>query len=279
MKLLMRKAVIFTLFTAIVSSCATSDRSKENGPIVLGDSSTIVTEQDERKLKDLVAELEPVIPKPEQDTPAAQKPAEEQKPAAGETKPAATAQVRPVVTNGIQANFREASFGIEAVNGKLGGNKNLERANGAVYTWESGDLQSATIKVSQGVTKVSQRYQTAVILKSKYGDILIDALSTTSDWEPLKGAGGSYKVSGLDGRSLEYTDAGPAQIKNAIAKATRRRRMSRRAVEDLLRTVRHVKDANQKPLVVELRSVMWKIDGKDAQGRNFSKQIRVDIPL
>ena len=279
MKTLLNRAGLLSLIVLVFTACSET-KSVKNGPIVLGDSSTIVTEEDPKKLKDLVAELEPVIPPSEnkdtevqktEDAPAKDSPA---------TQAPVKEQPKPVAANGIQANFKGVSVVLENINGKLAGNPNLERANGAVYTWLSGEINGSKIKVSGGdVQKVSQRYQTAVLLKSRYGDLLIDGLSTTSSWAAVRGSNGTYHISGLDSKSVEYTDAGPAEIRSAVQKAGRRRRMSRKNLEELMRSIKHVRDAGQKPFIVELRSVMWKIDGKDAQGRNFSKQIRLDIPL
>jgi len=50
-------------------------------------------------------------------------------------------------------------------------------------------------------------------------------------------------------------------------------------VQEWVNSLHNVRSLDQKPLFVVLRSVMWKIDGKDAQGKIFSKQLRVDIPL
>jgi hypothetical protein len=78
---------------------------------------------------------------------------------------------------------------------------------------------------------------------------------------------------------LEYEDANKNAIRAAVTKSCRRHRMSRRKTQEWEESVRNVRSVNQKPLYVILRSVMWKVDGKDANGKSFSKQIRVDMPL
>ena len=55
--------------------------------------------------------------------------------------------------------------------------------------------------------------------------------------------------------------------------------MGRRRIQEWEKSARNLRAVNQKPLYIMLRSVMWKIDGKDAQGKIFSKQIRVDVPM
>lgn len=267
----------------LLGSCDDSKKSS-GGPIVLGDSSTIINEGDQQQLKDLVTDLQPTIP------PAENK-EEEEKPKAvtdtpkivaaaqPENPPAKPAQQPLPNAAGLKAEFNEVTVLIPGLAAKQAGNKNLQRASGAVYTHTSGNINGATLRVTGNITKVSQRYQSIVVMKSDVGDLVLEALSVTTKWEPLKGGNGAYAISGLDAKSLQFYDADNEDIRNAVQRAAQRRRMSRRKVQELVSSVRHLRAANQKPLTVTLRSVMWKIDGKDEQGRMFSKQVRVDIPL
>jgi hypothetical protein len=289
MKILFKQIVLLAGGLYLLASCG--NNASTNGPITLGDSSAIVTEEDPAKLKDLVEELEPNIPVPQEEEPAEQQP--EQKPAdtlattsikpQEQTKPQPQTQPQPQLrqeaVQGVRADFKEVSVTIANIQAKQAGNRNLERANGAVYTWTAGDIKNSALRISGNITKVSQRYQTISVLKSAYGEIPIEALSFTTGWEQLNGSNGTYRITGLDEKSLEYADAGPAAIRNAVTRAAQRRRMSKKKVQEIAHSVRNVREANQKPFTVTLRSVMWKIDGKDANGRNFSKQIRMDIPL
>jgi hypothetical protein len=185
----------------LVASCKNNAPSTTNGPIVLGDSSAIITEEDPQKLKDLVTDLEPKLP-------AAEPEPEEKKPA-----------------------------------------------------------QDTTVAKKE-----------AILLTNSLGTFVIDPLSNTTDWEQMKG-NGAYPITGLDSRNLEYSDARPAAIREAVKRTAQRRRMSRKKINEMVESVEDVHKANQKPLAAVLRSVMWKIDGKDAKGHQFSKQIRIDIPL
>lgn len=257
--------------------------SKNHGPIVLGDSANIVTETDPQKLQDLVADLKPVIPPAENrdtvvaktETPAADTSKKAKTPIA----PVVAAQPQLSASQGLLTDFKDVSILITNVGARQSGNPNLQKANGVVYTLTSGTINGSQIRVKGTVTKVSQRYQSVVLLKSEYGTIQLDAFTSTSDWTALKGANNQYKITGLETSSLDFPDANAASIRNAVTKAAKRRRMSRSKTEDLVDEVRRVRALNQKPLSVVLRSVMWKIDGKDAQGKNFSKQIRIDIPI
>jgi hypothetical protein len=129
------------------------------------------------------------------------------------------------------------------------------------------------------VTKVSQRYQSVVVLKTEDGTFPLDALSLTTKWEPVTGTNNTYRITGLDAKSMKVYDADARDIKSAVQRMTQRRRMSRKMAQEIQNSTRNLRVVNQKPLYVELRSVMWKIDGKDANGRLFSKQIRIDVPM
>jgi len=254
--------------------------AQNHGPIRLGDTSTIVTENDPQKLQDLVTDLKPDIP-----------PSVEEKDTAGQAKPDATdtdnknktAATQPAKTptplNGLSADFEDVSVFILNVNAKQSGNKNLLHAPGAVFTFVSGNINGNMLKVTGNVTKVSQRYQVITILKNNLGTLPVEGLSNTSAWDPIVGSNGTYRISGLDAKSLEGSDANAATIRRAVEQAAKRRHYSRRKVEEWVSSLHNVRSADQRPLYVTLRSVMWKIEGKDAKGRPFSKQVRIDMPL
>ncbi len=273
------------LLTWAIFFCSCQNMPSGNrGPIVLGDPTTIVTEADSAKLQDMVTDLKPQI------TSSAQKetevPDNKENPSSPDTaaKPAAIA-VQPAAPpailagSGLKADFNIMSLLIPGINAKQSGNANLSHANGAVYTFISGNINGNVIKVTANVTRVSQRYQSVIVLKNELGVLPLESLSATTSWQPLRGANNIYRITGLDDRSLDHAAANQGTIRNAVAKAAQRRRFSRKKVQEWVSSVHNVRAANQKPLYVALRSVMWKIDGKDASGKLFSKQIRIDFPL
>lgn len=261
------------------SSCKNGPSGKSHGPIVLGDSSMIVTEKDPKKLQDLVIDLNPVI------KPSAEEPekTEQAQPSARDTtektKTAESNQQQSMTGPGVKADFTEVSVMIPNVEAKISGTGDLHKKNDAVYTLTDGTLNGNTLKVSGNVTKVSQRYQVVVLLKSSAGIMPLESLTNTTSWETVNGSNGQYHITGLDSRSLETPDVDAGDIREAVKKAALRRHMSRKKMQELESTVHHTRSVRQKPLSLVLRSVMWKIDGKDASGKNFSKQIRIDIPI
>ncbi len=275
--------VALILVAVLFFSC-NNVQTKNHGPIVLGDSATIVTENDPDKLRDLVKDLTPEIKTSDvkDSIEAAQKAAAQQKEADTAKKATATTTQQAPATltgNGLKADFGSFTFLIPDVTAKLASNPNLARANGAVYSFTSGTIAGNHIQVTAGVTKISQRYQTVIAIKNQLGTLPLETLSTTTAWQALKGTGNVYKITGLDEKMLEYPEANKNTIRAAVMKSCKRHKISRRKTEEWEASVRNARAVNQKPMFVILRSVMWKVDGKDANGKVFSKQIRVDMPL
>jgi len=248
------------------------------GAIVLGDSSNIVTEKDASLLQDQVEDLKPQIPAPAphkdtQATPIVTK---------DTAKPAPVAQAAPAPApsgTGLKADFTEVSILIPNVVAKQAGNPNLSNANGAVYSYESGQFQGNVLRASGNISKVSMRYQSIIVLKCDAGTLPLDKLTTTTSWEPLKGGNGAWPITGLQESQLDYEEGNGNEIKRAIQVACQKRRFSYNKTQEFLQAVKHVKATNQRPLIISIRSLMWKVDGKDNQGKLFSKQLRVDYPM
>ena len=270
---------------ALLGGCK-SNNAKNHGPIVLGDSSMIVTEKDPKKLADLVTDLQPDIPPAVNTDSIAKAEAEKSKSQETAKDTAHKAVVVAPIENsmlpdvaGLKAEFKEVTVLIPGVSAKISGNANLKNSNSAVYTLLSGELDGTSIHVKGNVTKVTQKCQSVIIVKNKLGSLPLDNLTETSDFEAVKGSKNVYPVTNIDESSLEYPKVNNNAIRNAVTHAANKRRMNHKKVQEWVNSVASVHSANQKPLVVTLRSVIWKIDGKDEKGKNFSKQVRIDVPL
>jgi hypothetical protein len=265
----------------LVLSCNNAP-TRSYGPIKLGDPSTIITETDPHKLQDMVIDLKPEIPSSTVvvDTPKTaaiqlKNVDTAKKQVAAATPPPAALPNGP----GLKAEFKDVTVMLPNVNAKLSGKPNLTNANGAVYTWLSGNFAGNVLRTTGIVTKVSQRYQSIVVLKTKNGNLPLEELSETTGWKPVTGGNGVYPIAGLNENELAFSDADANDIKQAVTKSARSRRLGSKKTQEWLGALGGVRAANQKPLVVTLRSLMWKIDGKDTNGKIYSKQIRIDIPM
>jgi hypothetical protein len=262
------------MFTACDNS--SSNKKSEGEAIVMGDPSTIITEKDSAHLRDMVADLKPeelalpidsVPPKKADTVKAAGTVAEK------------TADKAPAQNvSGLSIAFKEVTILVPGVTAKLAGKTNLEKANSATYQLTDGKINGNGIQVSGGtITNVSMRYQSEVSIKNNLGTLELDALGSTSGWKTIKGNNGSYNITGLNDNQLATAKITPGAIKNAVSKKARQRRMNRKTEQQWQASVRNVRSANQKPMDVSLRAVMFKIDGKDKAGKSFSKQVRIDL--
>lgn len=274
------------LFAAacLFASC-TEHTGKSRGPIVLGDPATIVTETDSQYLLDMVPDVQPE----EHSATPAQQPAPAkvdtpqipEKPVRKDTavqKPAPAAPAKTVA--GMNATFKEVTVSIPGITTRSYNKGNLQNANGASYELTGGSLNGNQLLVSGGkVSRVQQRYQTVIIVRNNGKTLPLNSLSTySSSWQQLKGST-SFPISGLDDRKLGYTNANPSAIRNAVQKAARSQRMSRKEEQQWISAVRNVRSANQSPCSVKLRSVIWRIEGSGNDGKKFNKEVRVDLPL
>jgi hypothetical protein len=277
----LRTAPLFSLIF-LLASCA-GNSNKERKPIVLGDSSTIVTETDSAYVSDFVSDIQlqqipedTVVATPAVDTTAARTPA------AAVSEPEKSApKTAPAVSNqkGLSIPFSEVTVFIPAIEVKSYRQQNLARANGVSYQLTDGTINNNQLRLTGAtIQKVSQRYTTGVIAKNELGSLTLDALSNTTSWAPVKGSNNTYPITGLDARRLEAKKVTPAQIRAAVSRAARNKRINRKDLRKWEASVRNVRALNQKPFVIVLKSVMWKIDGKDAKGKSFSKQVRLDMP-
>lgn len=265
------RSALFICTCLMLTACNSTRNSKSRGPIVLGDSSTIVTETNTALLQDQVPDLKPVIASDEEEAGAkAKDTARTEQPAATTDAPA---QAAP--TGGLVAQFKEVTLNIPNITTRSYGKTNLQRARAATYELTGGSLSNAQLRISGGqATKVSQRYQTMLKLKDGGDELVLESLpKQTSDWEVLNGSNGVYTISGLNANQLEYELPSGNALRNAVQQAARRAHLNRSDTQEWLDAVRNLRSANQSPAAVVLRSVMWRVEGK-----GFNKELRVDVP-
>ena len=270
-RLLMTLRLSAALAATVLALAACGNRSSKqtHGPILLGDSATIVTEQDSARLLDGMADLKPTSGNedesnamPTRDTARI---------------PAATPTTAPAA--GLTAAFKEVSLTLTGLTAREKP-KAYGTARGASFTLAGGNLAGSTLQASGGtISKVTQRYSTVIAVQDGADKLMLDNLSNTGNWQTLQGPGGAYSLAGLDAPKLEYRNAKPAEIRSAVQQAARKQKLSRQDTQEWLDAVKGINAANQSPCVVVLKSVTWRVEGKDAAGKSFSKELRIDVPL
>lgn len=261
-----RRYCLLSSLLLLLAACGRNE-SASRGPIVLGDSSTIVTESDPTLLQDLVPDLKPTFE--EADTAA--------------KLPDTTKAVQPLAQNrqaapsgGLVVAFKEVTLNIPGIETRSYSTPDLQKAHGATYELTSGRLDGAELRITGAqATKVSQRMQTMLMLKDGSDELVLESLpKQLSAWEEISGSGGVYKISGLSAKELSYKMPSVNALRNAVQHAARKARLNRRETQEWLDAVRNLRSANQAPAVVVLRAAMWRVEGK-----GFSKELRIDVPL
>ncbi|MGC4058725.1 MAG: hypothetical protein QM743_11490 [Chitinophagaceae bacterium] len=254
--------------------CDAGNAAHNRGPIVFGDSSMIVTERDPQFLNDDISDFVPKSEEARKDSPATTpQPVTE---AAATPVPDPAVKEEPVAVSAKGINI--------FVSGLSGGSKridwNKERHAGLMIAPEP--LSGKSLQV-QGLTDVTvkQREQTVVTIRLRNGsDVRLSLPGSYSSWEQLKGRNGNFPISGVKDGQLRYEQKlNQNSLRNAVQKVARSHRMSKRETDDLLKSLRNVRSAGQKPLDIALQSVVWRIQGKDAGGKNIDREFRIDFSL
>lgn len=260
-----------------LAACEGGQNSGEAPPIEMGDPATIVTETDTQYLTDIVPDLNLA---PERPVTIAS--------TEGDTTPsndsAQTSGVIPSETitagMGLRVPFPQVSFFVPGIDTKTYKEPNLEADYGASYELTEGTLvgNKVVIKAAE-ISAVYMRYQTIVVARDKLGTLPLESLRKLTDWKKIQGNNGVYDIKGLEPGKLQGIKVSNKAIRRAVSRDARRRNWTSSGVRQWQKLVRNTRSTSQKPLHIELRSVMWKVTGKDENGRPFTRQLRIDVPI
>lgn len=269
----MRKAVLFLLvpFISGLVACEGDSAPTKRGAIVFGDSSMIVTETDPKYLNDNVADFQPKAVPLAKDSSVPAAPESTALPATEASEPAKAEA--PVATESIGKELR-----IE-IPGVAGSHVDWDKRRGISVSVNAGAVKGKSLLV-QGLTdvKVQQRVQSVVMIRlRRVGLVKLALPGDYSDWESLKGRNGSYPIK--EARAAYGNKINPNSLRNAAQRLAKANRMNRRDTEELLRSLRNLRSANQRPLEPAIQSYIWRIDGKNSDGNSVHREIRVDFSL
>lgn len=280
----MKTALPIYIFVLLaMSACNDSDNpTGQAPPIKMGDPATIVTETDTQYLADIVPDLNLNTGRPV--TIASTKPDSTPPAAVPDTTQAPTPASETVAAQptgkGLKVPFPQVEFFIPNIETKTYKEPNLETDYGASYELTEGTLRDNKIYIKGAqIEDVYMRYQTIIVARNNLGTLPLESLRKLTDWKKQKGSNGVYEIEGLEPNKLEGLKVSNKAIRNAVSRDARGRNWSRSGVQKWLNAVRNTRNSTQKPLHTELRSVMWKVNGKDANGRPFTRQLRIDIPI
>lgn len=261
------------------SSCGNMSGNQNHGPIVLGDSATIVTEKDSQYLRDMVMDIQPVT-NDHTDTKAPARDTATKKQAVKDTAAAATAKPDAAMVSGLAVDFGGTKMVLSGIDATQPRKQNAEKENDLAFSMRSGEPGKGKLVFygAKNVT-VKQRYQSRLLLKSPLGTVdLRDLGLYTSGWNTVpvaaKGNTQSFDLNAL--LRPAFTQINNNKIKNAADRELRKRRAGSKTIQSWMKEIRSIRGANDKPCEVELDNVQWQVSGTDAQGKPFRKNIRID---
>lgn len=265
------RALVAALF--ILTSCDSISGRQSRGPIVLGDASTIVTEADSQYLQDMV-------PNPAFDASAATTPAPDTAVAAAPAPRDTVASAPPTkpteapAPSGLTADFGDLQVVLPGVEAR-GGNRSLKGASSAAFTLSGTEFSGKSIAVRGGTVKrIQQRTGYSAVVEISGNPVLLSDIGTAyTSWQSLSGKEGNYTLASTTPPAMKVS---AATLRTAVQKAARKQRLDRKAEQKLLASA---KGLSTPPLSMVPRAYTWKIDGTDAKGKAFSKEVRIDVPL
>lgn len=266
----MRKAVLF-LFVPFISglvACEGDSAPARRGAIVFGDSSMIVTETDPKYLNDNVADFQPkAVPIAKDSSLPVPAPA---------AVPAATPDTKAEVPAPAEAVSKTIRIEIPGI---AGSDVDWNKRHGVSVTAEESALKGKSLRIlGLSELKVQQRVQSVVMIKLRRGGLVKLALpGDYSNWESVNGRNGVYAIQ--EERPVYSNRINANALRNAVQRVAKANRLSRRETEELLRSVRNVHTATQRPLEPAVQSYVWRIDGKGADGKTVHREIRVDMQM
>jgi hypothetical protein len=273
----LKKYFLYTItgVAVLASACGNNTDSKNRGPIRLGDSSTIVTEKDSQYLKDEVMDLVPSQKLQVDTTVTLSRPPARVAASTEPNKP------QEQTASGHTIAFGATKIVFAGLQAKDARRQNADRENSLTYRLNSGNPGSSKLYIygAKNVT-VKQRYQSRLMLKSGLGSVdLRDLGLYTSGWNTVtpsqSGATAAFSLAGLN--NVGYTQVNNNKIKNAADRELRKRRTNSRTIQNWMKEIKKVRNANDAPCDIMLDNVQWQISGTDANGRTFQKTVRLDI--
>lgn len=258
------------------ASCGSGSGKQTRGPIVLGDSATIVTEKDSQYLRDMVMDIQPAY----DNNPEPQKPVKDTVKKQPVRDTVTTTTKQEAVAPGLAVEFGGTKMVLAGLDASQPRKQNADKENELSFSLRSGEPGKGKLVFynAKNVT-VKQRYQSRLLLKSPLGTVdLRDLGLYTSGWNTVavsnKGNTQSFDLNAL--LHPAFSQVNNAKVKNAADRELRKRRAGSKAIQGWMKEIKGIRNANDKPCDIELDNIQWQVSGTDAQGKPFRKTIRID---
>lgn len=248
-------------------------------PIILDDSSFIVTESDTQFLSNITEDIAPVGKKVKSSaTQISQMMAQVDSMNASKKLEQDAVEKVEVNIKGFEIHFEECNVTFENVEAHALNNSQNERATHSVsYLLDAGSLLDTKLEISQlEDCRVEQRLFVKLAIVNKDQTIQLNELGKNiTDWQIL--AGKNNRFVSVSNNSLIYDQADGNKIRTALEKALKQKRKDKDEIKEWMTIVAKVNKPTDAPCKLIAVSSQWRIVGKKA-GKNIRKLIQFDIP-
>lgn len=277
------------MLSIVVSSCDSAPENRQFKPIVMGDSSTIVTELDSNYLSNNVADVtfgntmnsnvdaSATAPAPSETTPPIATSTAETT-----TPPAVTTAAPPAATNAPKTDGMAINIGngtyllIEGVQLNSGSGTDGQNKNELSYSIKSGKPQQAQIKVHNGKIGAAQyRYSSTANMTINNKIVPLNKLGTyTSAWAKTTATQTAVNIPTLKG--ISFKKVKEAELKEAVQESLRQRNYKSTAIKAAVNKINKRTQITSAPFSVATTSTAIKLSGTDAKGKAFEKIIKLE---
>lgn len=269
---MLNRLFFFCLISIVLFSC--KEEKKKGNPIILGDSTMIVTEGDGRFLENVTEDISPTNKKTtegkitammmEVDSAKSARKLEEE----GSSAP----------LSGFTINFSECEVVFNGLSAHAIQNNQDERVSNSVsYLRDGGNLFEISLQV-KGLTDihVEQRLFTRLAVEDGADEFVLNDLGKfISPWSSLPGK--DITFISLGANSLQFFNVDHTKIQNALDRELRKKKKNRKEIEQWMQLIRKTNSYADAPCKVNMVSGQWRITGKK-DGKRVQKLIQFDIP-
>lgn len=261
-------------------SCNEVTQPKNVAPIILGDSTTIVTETDSQYLKNVIDDIEPSKNQPiakTNDTIQAQKNDTLLQLKSTTENITSTANNVKTNSNDFVLNLKNnTQIVFKDIATKEFKTQDPSTQNDLSYLITKGDINKSAITVNNGsITEVLYKSKIVYKVKTSQAELVLSTLAGKSaNWTKLPIKSNVVTLGNINSPAAVKITA--KEIQTAIEKAISKKKYKSSVREKLRKELAGVNSLNHKLISYGTDYQQFRISGKDAKGVTFKKIIRLD---
>lgn len=272
----MKLTYLYGILLLVLSACET--KVEEKKPIVIGDSTTIVTEQNEFYRQNNTKDISPTNKNSSEkqihtmmvqvDSMQSAKKLEE-----------VSASSQKTALRGFTINFTECDIVFDGLSAHAINERQNERtSNSVAYVVDGGNISEMLVQI-QTLTEVKaeQRLFTKLFIELENEIVELQDLGKyISSWTTLQGK--ENKFVSLNIGNTQFFEVTHEKLVNALDRELRKKKKNKQVLQSGMTLLKNTKNYSDSPCLVKVVSSQWRIIGK-ADGKRVQKLIQFDIPL